>query len=182
MKSMTATRPPIPYDIRARVFFRDKWLCWLCGKPVIFGPALKLVKRFIERNGYLRPTAYFSDSAGGPGRRDASPLLDELGALLDHVKAHSAGGGIDEANLKAACARCNMRKSNKDKNSFSAANPKWKVKSKYGEPEHWDGFVSMFMVLARANLKELTSTELQWYRAFDRLISSEAAKSREGVQ
>lgn len=69
-----------------------------------------------------------------------------------------------------------MRKSNKDKDSFSAAHPKWKVKSKYGEPEHWDGFVSMFMVLARTNLEELTSTELHWYRAFDRLISGEVAK------
>src|ERR1700680_4038891 len=32
-------------------------------------------------------------------RRDKAPLLDHLGAVSDHVEAHSRGGAADEANF-----------------------------------------------------------------------------------
>src|SRR5437867_11714458 len=105
MSKNAAKRSKIPYDLQARVFFRDKWLCWLCGRPTVFAPALKYIRRFVEGQGYTRPTAYYHESTAD--RRDASPLLDELGAVLDHIKAHVEGGGVDQDNLATACARCN---------------------------------------------------------------------------
>jgi len=75
----------------------------------------------VESEGYPRPTAYFHESTAF--RRDASPLLDELGAVVDHVKAHVEGGGIEEDNLATACARCNMRKSAQNKDTFTARSP-----------------------------------------------------------
>ena len=181
MSEKAAKRSRIPYDVQARVFFRDKWLCWLCGRPTVFAPALKYIRRLVESRGYSRPTAYYHESTAY--RRDASPLLDELGAVLDHIKAHVEGGGTDEDNLATACARCNMRKSAENKDTFTARNPKRRIKSKYGEPEYWDGFVSLFMVLARDNQAAMTSTERAWYRSFEKVFAKETATlARQAVQ
>jgi hypothetical protein len=66
-----------------------------------------------------------------------------------------------------------MRKSAENKDAFTARNPKRRIKSKYGEPEHWDGFVSLFMVLARDNQAEMTSAERAWYRSFEKVFAGE---------
>jgi hypothetical protein len=170
MSSAAPNRSKISYDVQARVFFRDKWLCWLCGRPTVFAPALKLIKHFIESRGYSRPTAYWSLAY----RRDASPLLDEMAAVVDHVRAHAAGGPTRENNLATACCRCNMRKSNEDQVNFTTRNPKRRIKARYGEPEHWDGFVSLFMVLARDNQDVLTDSERSWYRSFEKFFAATA--------
>src|SRR6266705_311045 len=140
---VAARRQKIPHEMQVRVFFRDKWLCWLCRRPTVFAPALKYMKQFVEEKGYDRPTAYWSYAY----RRDASPLLDELAAVVDHVQAHSEGGSSNEDNLSTACCRCNMRKSSEKEALFRARSPTRSMKSRYGAPAHWDGCVSMFMVL-----------------------------------
>jgi 5-methylcytosine-specific restriction endonuclease McrA len=171
MSKELKNRPRIPYDVQARVFFRDKWLCHWCGRPTVFAPALKHLRRLVESKGYDLPTAYWSPAY----RRDASPLLDELAVALDHVKAHAAGGGMEESNLVTACYRCNMRKSDQNKDTFTAKTPKRPIKAKYGEPAHWDGFVSLFMVLARENQLDLTFSERAWYRAFETVLHEQRA-------
>jgi 5-methylcytosine-specific restriction endonuclease McrA len=182
MSSPTPKRPKIPYDVQVKVFFRDKWLCWLCGRPTAFAPALKLIKHFVEITGNTQPTAYWSHNF----RRDSSPLLDELAAVVDHVKAHAGGGPSHDDNLKTACNKCNMRKSSADQATFTERNPKRRIKSRYGEPLHWDGFVSLFMVLATANQRILTDSEKAWFRAFEKFFveakqGSEAVKQAAGA-
>jgi hypothetical protein len=165
-------RSQIPYDVQVRVFFRDKWLCWLCGRPTIFAPALKYVDRFVKDQGYSRPTAYHSDA----WRRDKSPLLLEMAAVVDHVTAHIHGGPSTVDNLRTAHQSCNMRKSAEAQEAYTARNPKRRVKSQYGEPEHWDGFVSLFMVLAPTYKLRLTATERCWFESFEKFFLEEGQK------
>ena len=45
--------------------------------------------------------------------------------------------------------------------------PKHKpVKGKYGEPQHWDGFSTLFVVLAQRNPVGLTASEKAWLKVF----------------
>jgi hypothetical protein len=74
--------------ILAGIFRRDGWLCRWCGKPVIFGPAMKSLEREIRKAGMATPLAYYH----ARWTRDGAPLLDHLGAVLDHVEAFSTGG------------------------------------------------------------------------------------------
>ncbi len=177
MSRQPLRRPKIPYDVQVRVFFNDKWLCRWCGRPTVFPPALKYMKQFLEDKGYSRPTAFHSFAY----RRDASPLLDEMAAVVDHVKAHVDGGPSTEDNLGTACNRCNMRKSSDSKDRFTMRNPKRHIKAQYGEPEHWDGFVSFFMVLARDNEARLTVSERSWYRSFTKFFTDESSKGASGA-
>jgi 5-methylcytosine-specific restriction endonuclease McrA len=59
-----------------------------------------------------------------PGSRP--PLLDHLGAVVDHVEAFSRGGTHDETNFVTACNKCNARKNNTDAAAFrrSRVSPK----------------------------------------------------------
>ena len=166
-------RSQIPYDVQVRVFFRDKWLCWLCGRPAIFAPAFKYIDQFVKDSGYSRPTAYHSDA----WRRDKSPLLLEMAAVVDHVTAHVHGGPSSEGNLGTAHHSCNIRKSSAAGETYTTRNPRRQIKSQYGEPEHWDGFVSVFMVLARTYETRLTRTEKSWYQSFEKFFSEEANKN-----
>src|SRR5262245_18755256 len=107
--SKPKSRRQISYDVQVRIFYRDGWLCKWCHRPVVFGSALKHMEQFLRENGYQRPTAYYSDTY----RRDASPLLDHLAAVIDHVHAYSQGGAHSEENFVTSCNKCNMRKSDR---------------------------------------------------------------------
>ena len=89
------------------VFRRDNWLCRWCLRPVIFPPAMKLIEQLVRARGHAGPLAYYQTN----WRRDAAPLLDELGASVDHVEAHALGGSSLIDNLATICAKCNARKS-----------------------------------------------------------------------
>ena len=169
MKLMTRPKQPIPIARQVAVLFRDKWLCHWCGRPVIFAPALKYLEAFVGASGYELPLAYYNKNY----RRDASPLLDELGLAMDHVKAHAKGGSDDESNLVTACSRCNARKSDKEASDYVKEHPKWAVKSKHGEPTHWDGLASYFVAAARANPGLLTTQERKWLLALEGHIKAE---------
>jgi len=99
-------------------------------------------------------------------RRDRAPLLDHLASVVDHVNAFSRGGAHDEANFVTACNKCNARKNNIVVEDFQRAVPALAVKGKYGEPKHWDGFSTLFVLLARGQ-KDLTASEKGWLGALD---------------
>lgn len=100
-------------------------------------------------------------------RRDKAPLLDELGACIDHVEAFSTGGAHDISNFKTSCGRCNTRKNDRSADEYLKVSNPHTVKGKHGEPEHWDGLASLFVLLARQTERPLTAAEKDWLRAFE---------------
>ncbi len=98
-------------------------------------------------------------------RRDWAPLLDELGASIDHIYAHAKGGLNDEENLCTACWKCNVRKNSKTILEWEKRHKYKPVKGKYGEPRHWDGFSSVFAVLAERHANALTPGQRGWLKA-----------------
>src|SRR5262245_60662202 len=107
LKALQRRRTALRKDLQVRVFRRDRWLCRYCGRPVIFAPAMKYLERYARARGYVGPLAWFSFT----WRWDASPMLDGLAAVIDHVKAFSKEGAHDERNFATACNKCNVRKS-----------------------------------------------------------------------
>jgi len=154
-------RPPISKQTEIEVFRRDRWLCHSCLRPVIFPPAMKFLEQFVKVKGVAAPLAYYHPN----WRRDAAPLLDELGACVDHVEAHAKGGSSHIANLATICARCNGRKSTFSVQEHLQRYPQKKIKAKHGEPTAWDGLSSLFLVLVDENPKVATATERQWAAA-----------------
>jgi hypothetical protein len=88
-----------------------------------------------------------------------------LGAVVDHVEAFSRGGAHDETNFVTACNKCNARKNNVAIEDFKRAAPSHPVKGKYGEPVVWDGFSTIFVLLARGRA-DLSPSEKKWLAAF----------------
>lgn len=160
MAARRPTRPALPYDLQVRVFRNDGWLCRWCHRPVVFAPALRLLQELARERGHRGPLAYHD----ARWRRDRAPLLDHLGAVVDHVEAFSRGGAHDEANFVTACNKCNARKNNVRVDEFQRAVPARPVKGKYGEPEAWDGFSALFRLLAPSR-DDLSASEKEWLRA-----------------
>jgi 5-methylcytosine-specific restriction endonuclease McrA len=153
-----ARRAAISKDLAIQVFRRDRWLCHWCGRPLIFGPALRYLAQFAKNSGINETLAYYHPHWT---RRDA-PLLDYMGAVLDHIQAHSDGGKSDEHNLVAACNKCNALKSNAKVQVFQASQHRHTVKGKYGEPEHWEGLSTLFVILIEQNPKFASPSERGW--------------------
>ncbi len=160
MPAPRRARKQLPYDLQVRVLRRDRWLCRWCHGPVIFAPALRFLREFARTRGHGGPLAYHDPR----WRRDRAPLLDHLGAVVDHVQAFSHGGAHAEANLVTSCNKCNARKSNTDPEKHEQARRARAVKGKYGEPEHWDGFSTIFVLLA-GNATDLSDSEKGWLAA-----------------
>ena len=153
-------RTKIPIALQVRVFYRDGWLCRWCHRPTVFSPAFRLLEGLVKERGYAGPLAYFHPR----WRRDAAPLLDHLGAVIDHVEAFAKGGANAEANFVTACNKCNARKNSGLAVAFQKKSPGRPVKGRYGEPRHWDGLASLFLVLA-ADDPALPLGERAWQRA-----------------
>lgn len=164
------SRPTIPLATQVAVLFRDRWMCRWCGRPVIFAPALKYLAAFVKSRGFDGPLAYYDERY----RRDASPLLDELGLAIDHVVAFAKGGEHGEANFVTACSKCNARKGDRDAADHAKLHPARPVRSKHGEPTHWDGLASYFMVVGRANPRALTPHERKWLAALESHVKTHA--------
>jgi hypothetical protein len=71
------------HPIQVQVFRRDRWLCRWCGCPVIFAPVMKYLADLVRREGYDTTLPYYHRN----WRRRDAPLLDRLGAVIDHVEA-----------------------------------------------------------------------------------------------
>jgi hypothetical protein len=124
---------------------------------------MKYLGEFVRQRKFALPIAYYDLRY----RRDAAPLLDHLACVIDHVQAYAKGGVNDEVNLAVACNKCNARKSSRRKEEFLDENPPKPVKRKHGEPLHWDGLASLFVLLARDNETSLTPSERLWLRALE---------------
>ena len=109
-------RPPIPYDVAVRVYFRDGWLCSHCRRPTVFHLALKLLAERVTQALPHAHLAYWDER----WRRDQSPLLDQLAASIDHVDAFSKGGEHGEANFATICVKCNLRKGTRTREEHAA--------------------------------------------------------------
>jgi 5-methylcytosine-specific restriction endonuclease McrA len=155
-------RLPIPRSLQVFVFRRDGWLCCWCKRPVIFAPALKYLEEHLRQEGHTGRLAYHH----AHWTRDGAPLLDELGAVVDHIDAFSTGGLNTEENLATACNKCNAYKSNAARVKWDERQKRNPVKGKYGDPQHWDGLSTLFVVLARRDSDRLTATEKDWLKAF----------------
>jgi 5-methylcytosine-specific restriction endonuclease McrA len=154
-------RVPLSKAQQVAIFRNDGWLCRWCGKPVIFAPAMKYLEREIRKAGIASPLAYYH----GRWTRDGAPLLDYLGAVLDHIEAFSTGGHDASENLGTACNKCNAKKSANSVADHQKRHPPVPVKGKYGEPLHWDGLSTLFVLLAHRDPDGLTATEMEWLTA-----------------
>ena len=157
---MKPTRRPIPKDLQVEVFRRDGWLCHWCGRPVIFAPAMRYLEHYVQSSGFTGPMAYHHAHWT---RRDA-PLLDYMGAVIDHLEAHSKGGADRQANLVTACCKCNALKSDKKQQAFEEKQKRHIVKGKYGEPQHWDGLSTLFLILVERAPEKATASERNWLK------------------
>src|SRR5262249_23462070 len=98
---MAKPRPPLSKNLQLRVFRDDRWVCRWCNRPVIFAPVMRLIEREVRKAGNHNPLSYYH----AHWTRNGAPLLDELGAVIDHVEAHSTGGSSDKTNLATACGK-----------------------------------------------------------------------------
>lgn len=153
-------RSPMPKELQLSIFRRDGWLCCWCKRPVIFAPVMKFLERHLRQSGRDGRLAYYH----AHWTRDGAPLLDELGAVIDHVEAHSIGGLDTEDNLATACNKCNAHKSNASATKFRERSLRKPVKGKYGEPQHWDGLSGVFLILAQRDQVGLTASDKAWLR------------------
>ena len=163
---MSTARRPIPYSLQVQVFRDSAWLCTWCHAPLVFAPALNLLERWVRKTGHQAPLAYFHMR----WRRDASPMLDYLGAVVDHVDAFSKGGAHAKENFVASCNKCNSLKSAETPEALAAKRRLRKVRGKYGEPQHWDGLTTVFVLLAAEHPQWLTVSERKWLKALTEAI------------
>ncbi|MGO9264921.1 MAG: HNH endonuclease signature motif containing protein [Candidatus Binataceae bacterium] len=114
----------------------------------------------MRKAGTTAPLAYFH----AHWTRDGAPLLDELGAVIDHVEAFSTGGANSEENLATACNKCNGRKGSAPVDKWGKRIMHKPVKGKYGEPQNWDGLSGIFVILAQSDQAGLTASDKVWLR------------------
>jgi 5-methylcytosine-specific restriction endonuclease McrA len=122
---------------------------------------MKYLEREVRKTGTDIPLAYYH----AHWTRHGSPLLDLLGAVIDHVEAFSAGGASDIENLATACNKCNGRKSAATLDKWGERPMDKPIKGKYGEPQNWDGLSTLFVILAERDRGGLTKSERDWLRA-----------------
>jgi HNH endonuclease len=158
METIKSPRKQRSKEFDVAVFRRDRWLCHLCKRPVIFAPAMKYLQEELKRAGYDKLTFWRYAYS-----RQFAPLLDELAAVVDHVKPHARDGPCDTENLKTACNKCNTRKSDADYAKWASQNPARKNRGK--EPLTWDGLSSVFVFYATRDGRSLTPTEKEWLAA-----------------
>ena len=161
-RAIPRARPPIPKSLQLRVFRCDGWLCQSCNRPVIFAPAMRLLAGLVHNAATREASpAYYHTH----WTRTHAPLLDELGACIDHIKAHSRGGSSLIDNLATMCSKCNTRKGAREAAEHRLQNPPKPIKAKYGEPTAWDGLTQVFVALATGGQVAVTPADRVWLRA-----------------
>jgi HNH endonuclease len=88
-----------------------------------------------------------------------------MGAVIDHIQAHSRGGVANQDNFATSCNKCNTRKGNALAEAFTEGSPLHPVKGKYGEPQTWDGLSQLFIVLAEQTAELSSASEREWLKA-----------------
>jgi hypothetical protein len=62
-----------------------------------------------------------------------------------------------------------MRKSTARAEAFAKCHPVRRVKSRYGEPKHWDGFTTLFVLIIRQELAGVTPLGSGMVQRVDRI-------------
>ena len=150
----------MPKALQVAIFRRDQWLCRWCKRPVIFALVMKYVERELRRSGQYGTSAYYH----AHWTRAGAPLLDELGAVIDHVHAFSRGGPDSVENLITACNRRNGRKCAAPLEKWNLRPTRKPVNGEYGEPQHCDGLSMLFVMLPQRDPKGLTQGEREWVK------------------
>jgi 5-methylcytosine-specific restriction endonuclease McrA len=156
-----ASRPPIPKSLQVAVFRRDRWLCLWCNKPVIFAPAMNILQQELRPSETGDRLAYYH----AHWTREGAPLLDLLGAVIDHKESLSGGGLGNIENLATACNKCNGHKGAKTPKEWAERLKERTIKGKYGEPQIWDGFSTLFVHLAQRHKGALSPGDRVWLKA-----------------
>lgn len=121
---------------------------------------MKYMDRFVRAAG-ITELAYHHPN----WTRTNAPLLDHLGAEVDHVKAHSHGGAHEADNLATICHKCNLKKGALGAEDFRKKYPRREVNAKYGEPVQWDGLSTIFIALAKRDPNAVNSADRARLRA-----------------
>jgi hypothetical protein len=125
---------------------------------------MKFLEREVRKSGSGQRLSYYH----AHWTRAGAPLLDELGAVIDHVEAYCTGGASTEGNLATACATCNGRKSAAPMAKWSERPQRKPSKGKYGEPQYWDGLSSVLVILTERDPDGLTASEKEWLKILGR--------------
>jgi 5-methylcytosine-specific restriction endonuclease McrA len=153
-------RKGIKPKVAVEVYRRDRWMCRWCNKPVIFPPVMKYLEGELRKSGNDTRLSYYHKNWS----RAHAPLLDLLGAEIDHVEAFSAGGSDEIKNLVTSCHKCNIRKHTATLDKWAMRHMEKPIKAKYGEPQHWDGLSALFVLFAKDSVANLTVYERAWLK------------------
>jgi 5-methylcytosine-specific restriction endonuclease McrA len=160
MSKIKIKRKAVPPELQLRVWRRDGWLCVWCKRPVIFAPVMKYLQQEVRAANPTASVTYYH----AHWTREAAPLLDELGAVIDHEKAATSREIVTERELVTSCNKCNIRKSDRPAEVWDERFKYRPVKSKYGSPKNWDGLTSLFVVLADRHNELISSADRTWIR------------------
>ena len=75
------------------------------------------------------------------------------------------GGANDFNNLATACYKCNTKKNNTGAARWERDHPAKPIKSKFEEPDGWDGFSSLFLLLTERYPAIRMQSETEWLEA-----------------
>jgi hypothetical protein len=134
---------------------------------------MKYLQLELKSSGYGEPAYWGKDYD-----RHGAPLLDELAAVIDHVKPFSGGGPGELDNLATACNKCNTRKNNSNPQEWARKNPIKPIKARHGEPTGWDGFASVFLHLACRYQDDLSQAEKEWRKILETRVRGAAVKPK----
>ena len=90
---------------------------------------MRLLEEFVRGGDENKPLAYYHSH----WTRYSAPLLDHLGAVVDHIEAWATGGPHGEGTFATSCNKCNTRKNSKHAEAYSKLAAEKRVRGKYGE-------------------------------------------------
>jgi hypothetical protein len=131
---------------------------------------MKLIEHAVRTAGIGQTLSYYH----AHWTRAGAPLLDALGAVIDHVEAFSTGRLSLEDIPATACNKCNTEKSASTSADHQKRHPHKPVKGKYRKPQNWDGLSALFLALAERNTSAPTASEKDWLKAL-RGVSADAS-------
>jgi len=82
-----------------------------------------------------------------------------------HLRLVFCGGTATSHPPRHVSYKCNIKKSGANPVEWADNHPPEKIKSKYGEPDRWDGLSSVFVLLAKQDWKHITRSEKEWLDA-----------------